>query len=151
LPRAAAFLLEPLVLDPVSGEASPPGGTLRQRIRQGLDAGGSVVVFPDGPAGAPAHLSRFRLDAFYAALETSSPVYPVGIRNTPDVLRAPGGSPFQARNSPSTGKGNGREHDPQVRVGEPVYVDDQGIGQREIAGLRERIRRQIATLVDREK
>jgi len=30
-------------------------------------------------------------------------------------------------------------------------VDDQGIGQREIAGLRERIRRQIATLVDREK
>src|SRR5437870_1966779 len=80
LPRAVVFLLKPLVLDPVYGEVSPPGGTLRQRIRHALEDGRSVLVFPDGPPGVPAHLSRFRLDALHAALETSTPIYPIGIQ-----------------------------------------------------------------------
>jgi fatty-acyl-CoA synthase len=86
LPREARFLLKPLVIPPLRSNGAPPGGTLRDRIRHGLEAGHSVLVLADGPAGVPPHLSRFRLDAFHAALETSRAVQPIAIQGTAHVL-----------------------------------------------------------------
>jgi len=134
------------VVDPIYGEALPPGGTLCQRIRQALEEGRSVLVFPDGPPGVPAHLSRFRLDALRAALETSTPIYPIGIRNTAEVLEASRNSKLETRNSASAQAVSG--NNASVRIGGPWCVDHQGIGPREVAGLRERIRRQIAAMIN---
>ncbi|PYV25852.1 MAG: acyl-phosphate glycerol 3-phosphate acyltransferase [Acidobacteria bacterium] len=158
LPRAVAFLLKPLVLDPVYGEVAPPGGTLRQRIRHALEDGRSVLVFPDGPPGVPAHLSRFRLDAIHAALETSTPIYPIGIRNGRQALEGSRNSGLESRNS-KLETGNSKTetrnsasaqavswNNASVRIAGPLSVDGQGISQREVVGLRDRIRRQIAEM-----
>src|SRR5207249_2561956 len=84
---------------PHGSSRAPPGGTLRQRIRHALEDGRSVLVFPDGPPGVPAHLSRFRLDAIHAALETSTPIYPIGIRNGRQGLEGSRNSGLESRNS----------------------------------------------------
>lgn len=125
-----AFLLRPLVIAPVQDEVAPPGGTLRQRIRKGLEDGHSVLVFPDGPSGAPAHLSRFRLDAIHAAVVTSRPVHPVGVRGTSRIL-----------GSRSRGAGQG---DARVLIGEPILA--QMTDHRELVGLRERVREALVKL-----
>jgi len=149
LPRAVVFLLKPLVLDPVYGEVSPPGGTLRQRIRHALEDGRSVLVFPDGPAGVPAHLSRFRLDAIHAALETSTPIYPIGIQADGNRKSGVGSRETAIPDSLLSASRPTRaasEDSVSIRIGGPVCVDGQGIGQREVVGLRERVRRQIAEM-----
>jgi 1-acyl-sn-glycerol-3-phosphate acyltransferase len=136
LPHNAAFLLKPLLLAPLKGEVSPPGGTLRQRIRRALEEGYSVLVFPDGPAGVPARLSRFRLDAIHAAVVTSSPIVPIGVRGTSLILEA-------ARNS----NGDLRESDARIHIGERIRPETTD--QRELVRLRERIREAIARLAAR--
>ncbi len=130
LPPEAACMLGPLVVAPVNGEVSPPGGTLRQRVRQALEDGHSVLVFPDGPTGTPAHLSRFRLDAIHAAAATSSPIHPIGIRGTSRILQ-PGGRPV-------------RRNEAKVFVGDQIRPEITD--QRELVGLRERVREAIASL-----
>ena len=135
-----------------------PGGTLCQRIRQALEEGRSVLVFPDGPPGVPAHLSRFRLDAIHAALETSTPIYPIGIRNGRQALEGSRNSGLESRNS-KLETGNSKTetrnsasaqavswNNASVRIAGPLSVDGQGISQREVVGLRDRIRRQIAEM-----
>ena len=154
LPRAVAFLLKPLVLDPVYGEVAPPGGTLRQRIRHALEDGRSVLVFPDGPPGVPAHLSRFRLDALHAALETSTPIYPIGIQADGNRKSGVGSRetaiPDSLHSTPRPTRA-ASEASVSIRIGGPLCVDGQGTGQREeVVGLRERVRKQIASLVDNE-
>src|SRR5439155_17378079 len=79
LPRPVVFLLRPLLVPPVYGETAPRGGTLCLRIRQGLEGGQCVLVFPDGPVGKPAELSPLRLDPLYAAAATSSALVPIGV------------------------------------------------------------------------
>ncbi len=82
LPSPAAFLLRTLVVSPLGDHREPPGGTLRQRIEHCLRDQLSVLVLPEGPVGAPPARSRFRLDALYAALNTSSPIHPVLFHGT---------------------------------------------------------------------
>src|SRR5207245_6028626 len=67
-------------------ETAPRGGTLRQRIHHALEDGQTVLMFPDGPPGTAARLSRFRLEAFQAAAATSSAIIPIGLRGTEHVL-----------------------------------------------------------------
>src|SRR5439155_14644441 len=129
LPRAVAFLLKPLVLDPVYGEVSPPGGTLRQRIRHALEDGRSVLVFPDGPPGVPAHLSRFRLDALHAALETSTPIYPIGIQADGNRKSGVGSRETaipDSLHSASRPTRAASEDSVSIRIAGPVCVDGQG-------------------------
>ncbi len=126
----AAFLLKPLVIGPVNGEVAPRGGTLRQRIRRSLEDGHSVLVFPDGPAGAPAHLSRFRLDAIHAAVATSSPIHPIGVQGTPNLLQ-PGG------------RRAGRS---ELRIAIGERIRPQMTDPSELFKLRERVREAIAKL-----
>jgi acyl carrier protein len=136
LPREAAFLLKPLLLAPLNGEVTPPGGTLRQRIRRGLEEGHSVLVLPDSPAGVPAHLCRFRLDAIHAAVATSRPIVPIGVRGTSRILQP-------ARNL--NGEASIREGQATVHIGKRIH--SEMTDQRELVGLRERIRDAIAHLV----
>ena len=132
LPRMAPFLLERLVLPPLKDVGSPPGGTLRQRIRHGIEKGHSVLVLSEGPPTAPAHLSRFRLDGIDAAVRTSSPIYPVGIQGTSHILAMSGrvGSQQKAR----------------VSVGEAIVPRIRD--PRELVVLREQIREAIGKLCD---
>ncbi len=119
LPSGAAFLLRPLVVDPAApGAQRPPGGTLRERIRRALEEGYSVLVLSEGPVGAPAHQSRFRLDGLDAARQVPSPLVPIALRATTDG--------------------------PTVRIGPPIPVEAGDSA--ELSELRERVRKSIALL-----
>src|SRR5579864_1906413 len=136
LPRVVAWLLKPLALRPVYGEASPPGGTLGQRVREELEEGCSVVMFAEGPSGAPVHLSRFRLDALRAAMETTSSVVPIGIRGTAGLLAVNGAH--------RAAEGKRDAEGASLRFGAPVpseATDGHGLVAR-----RERLREIIAEL-----
>jgi 1-acyl-sn-glycerol-3-phosphate acyltransferase len=85
-PGAIKFLLGPLVAPPVDGHSLPPGGTIRERIHQALEAGHSVLVFADNPTDAPAPLVRFRLDGLRAAAALHRQVVPVMVTGTADLL-----------------------------------------------------------------
>lgn len=129
MPRRAAALLKNLAVEPVPGETHPPGGSGRDRIRGALEAGQSVLVLPDSAPGSPAHLSRFRLDAFHAALLTSRPLVPVGVRGTSRLLEP--ASP-------------GVHHPARITIGSPL---DPGSGNgRQLVELRQRVRAAVARL-----
>jgi acyl carrier protein len=130
LPGAVAYLLRPIVLPALREPALPPGGTLRQRIRQGLEDGHSVMVFSEGPPTVPARLSRFRLDALDGAVQTGCPIYPLGVRGTSSIL---------SRGSRMAGRGEAK-----IAVGEPIYI--QINDARELVVLREQVREAIAKL-----
>jgi 1-acyl-sn-glycerol-3-phosphate acyltransferase len=130
LPGAVAFLLRPIVLPPLRVPSLPPGGTLRQRIRQGLADGISVMVLSEGPPTVPAHLSRFRLDALNAAVQTGNPIYPLGVRGTSSIL--------------SVGARMPGRREAEITVGEPIYIQINDV--RELAVLREQVREAIAKL-----
>jgi 1-acyl-sn-glycerol-3-phosphate acyltransferase len=136
LPPAVAFLLKPMLIDPVSDEVAPPGGTLRQRICRALEEGQSVLVFADSPPGAPAHLSRFRLDAIHSAVVTRSRIAPIGIRGTSRILQPTHKS---AIGEPGRGVDVAR-----VSIGEPIQPEITD--HRELVDLRERVRDAIAKL-----
>jgi len=129
MPARTSRLLRHLVLQPVAGETHPPGGGLRARILQALERGESVLVLSDGAAGAPPHLSRFRLDAFYAADVTGKALVPVGVRGTSHVLDP---------------RHHGMHHRAVIKVGRAIQPG--ACAEREIVELRERVRAEIAEL-----
>lgn len=129
MPGRISALLRHLVLPPVPGVAHPPGGALRARIQQALEAGQSVLVLSDSAAGAPPQLSRFRLDAFYAASVTARAIVPVGVRGTSHAL------------DPSH---HGLRHRAAIKLGQPIHPG--ACGQRELVELRDRVRAEIAEL-----
>ena len=92
LPGSAAWLLRPLLIGYGTGQTKPVAGALRNRIRTQLEEKCVVVVFPEGPVGAPVLRSRFRLDALQAAMEMGAGVYPTAIRerSQPRPLGKPG-------------------------------------------------------------
>ena len=129
MPRQAAGLLQHLVLDSAAGAGQPVGWRLRDGIRQALEAGHSVLVLSDSAPGAPAARSRYRLDAFHAAALTGSPLVPVGMRGTAQVLGS------RSVSAP---------RDARVAIGKPV--DTSRCDQRELVDLRDRVRAEIAEL-----
>ena len=130
VPAALRFLLRPLVLPPLRVPSLPPGGTLRQRIRQGLEEGHAVIVLSEGPPTVSARLSRFRLDALDAAVQTGNPIYPLGVRGTSSILSVGTRMP---------GRGEAK-----IAAGEPIYIQMNDV--RELAALREHVRQAIAKL-----
>jgi 1-acyl-sn-glycerol-3-phosphate acyltransferase len=128
-PGAIKFLLRPLVAPPVDGHVLPPGGTVRERIHQALEAGHSVLVFADNPADAPAPLVRFRLDGLRAAAALHRQVVPVMVTGTADLL--------------DTNR-SFRRASARVRVGEAILP---GSTQHpELIQLRERVREAMGKL-----
>jgi len=161
LPRPAAFLLRPLVMSPINGPingqrlaSNPSGADAPPRaIRHALEAGCSVLVFPDSAPGSAPHRSRFRLDSIRAAAETSSPIYPVTVQGTYDHASAHHSAgfrdadPSEESNRELDGDGLARrrgEVQVEVRLGEPVrpQADDDH------AAIRQQVRERIARLYD---
>jgi 1-acyl-sn-glycerol-3-phosphate acyltransferase len=138
LPSKIRSLLDPLVVPPLNGDTLPRGGTLRERIRLALKAGHSVLVLPDGQPGVPASLSRFRLDALHAALETGSRIRAIGVVGTSGILRH--------RRSWKLETGNSKLGSPtaEVQWGEAFFAEIKD--HSEVAALRERVRQALAGL-----
>ena len=130
LPRQARFLLKPLVVPRVNGGVAMKGGTLQQRIERCLKAGYSVLVLPDGPTGVAPDISRFRLDAFRAAVEIGAAVQPVGVRGTSHIF--------------DRGKQPGARDEAKILLGQPLHLTDGD--QNGIAEERERVRKALAAL-----
>jgi 1-acyl-sn-glycerol-3-phosphate acyltransferase len=126
--------LKPLVASPVNGNSMPPGGTLRARIHQELKAGHSVLVLADGPVGVPAHLSRFRLDAFHAAIEAGAPVQPIGLLGTSQILEP--------------GRLTSARDEARVLVGQPIRLLETDLNG--LAGRREQVRDALVRLLNTE-
>ena len=132
-------LLDPLVVPPLNGDAAPPGGTLRERIRRVLEEGHSVLVLPDGPPGVPASLSRFRLAALHAALETGSPIRAIGVLGTSGIMQPDRNWKLETGESRRQNGGAAA-----VRWSEPLHarVKDHSV----VATVREDVRKAIAEL-----
>ncbi len=142
LPSKMRSLLDPLVVPPLNGDTVPRGGTLRERIRRALEAGHSVLVLPDGPPGLPASLSRFRLDALHAALETGSPIRAVGVSGTSGIQQQSGLAIGNWKSE--TGNSKLRNGTVEVRLGEPFFAEVED--HSDVAALRERVRKALALL-----
>lgn len=125
LPQTARFATKGKLADyPILGTAIRKGGHIpinkinqSQRIegltdiRQLLNQGESIFVFPEGTFELAPRLLPFRLGAFHAAVDAGCPVIPVAIRGTRNVFPAlsrllkPGritvtfGAPLHAKNS----------------------------------------------------
>jgi acyl-CoA synthetase (AMP-forming)/AMP-acid ligase II/1-acyl-sn-glycerol-3-phosphate acyltransferase len=125
----AGQLLRHLVVGPVPNADTPPGGRLRDRIRHALEAGHSVLVLPDNAIGSRSSSSRFRLDAFHAAVLASRPIVPLAVRGTAYALDP---------------RHYGVDHNATIRVGRPI--DPGSCDQRQLVELRDRVRAEIAEL-----
>ena len=130
LPLGMAFLLEPLVAPPVDGETAPPGGALKDRVRQGLQEGHLVLVFADNSADTAPAESRFRIEPIQAAVEAGLALKPVRIISDQQAV------------SP-TNRGR-RENRISVTVGKEVRWD--ATSRSELTQLRDRVRRAIGEL-----
>ncbi len=124
LPRSAAEALRRHVV------ASSCGTRAKHAIRRVLEKRGIVVVFPESAIGEAPRRSRFRLDAFHAAVDTGTPVYPVLVSGTEHILES-------ARRPALRRRVN-------VTIGPPLAP--QGSDLREMARLREQARARIAEL-----
>ncbi len=129
LPRAPRFLLAPLVVPMLAGNALPPGGTMRDRMAEALKSGISVLVFPDSALGATPARSRFRLEAIHAAAAAGCAIQPIGVRGTLELFGA------RRRTSGSWAR---------IRFGDALRADSEERG--DLIGLRERVREAIGKL-----
>jgi acyl-CoA synthetase (AMP-forming)/AMP-acid ligase II/1-acyl-sn-glycerol-3-phosphate acyltransferase/acyl carrier protein len=129
VPAMARFLLQPLVVPCLDGDSRPAGSTLRERIEQALREGHSVMVFADSAVGASPERSRFRLEAFQAAVNAGCALRPIGIRGTAELFGE------HRRTSGSWAR---------IRIGEPIV--HHAAGHKELIELRERVRHAIGKL-----
>jgi len=129
LPDAVKFLLKPLLIRDVNGNAQPPGGTLGEKMGRALQGGHSVVVFPDCAVGAPAHQCRFHLEVLRAATSLGCNIVPVALAGTEEMF---------------TRQRRGGSTSACVNVGEPIH--QASAGQDELIKLRERLREEIGKL-----
>jgi len=97
-------------------------------VAQALEDGRTVLVFPEGTFTAAAGLRPFRLGAFKTAVETGTPIVPLALRGTRQVLRAGEALPRP-----------GRIH---LWVSDPILPE--GDGWRDIVALRDRVAAAIA-------
>ncbi|MGH9343996.1 MAG: AMP-binding protein [Terriglobia bacterium] len=149
LPAAAEFLLKCFLAPRVAGITSPPGGTPGARINRCLANGFSVLVFADGPVGAPPLRSRFRLDSLRAAATASAPVYPVIFRGTEGISWPDRHSESRARSSEigmegSAASGRYKDIQPCLLAGKPLRPTGNNL--HDMIQLRERIRESLAAL-----
>ncbi len=147
LPVPAAYLLRPLLVRGLPDSASPPGGTLRERIQLSLARGLPVLVFPDGPVGAPPARSRLRLDAFHAAAAASALIRPALFHGTEGILWPDGRWEAKARSSEIGLEGSHPERDGFSKIVAGAAIDPfSDDGPQEAARLRERVRQSLAQL-----
>lgn len=117
-----------------------PGSDRRQAtatmsaLQERLDAGLSVLLFPEGSRSLDGLVHPFERGAFLLALRSGAPIVPVGIRGT---LRV------QPRGKKSIHGGP-----VEIHYGEPVAPAEYGVRRR--AELIAEVRRRVAELADTE-
>ncbi len=99
-----------------------------ETCRQTLQAGLSIMMFPEGTRSRDGRLRPFKDGAFQLAIETHAPILPVAIAGTRDCLPA---------GSITLGEARAR-----ARILEPIETRD--LGPADLAVLRERTRERIA-------
>jgi 1-acyl-sn-glycerol-3-phosphate acyltransferase len=98
-------------------------------VQRAVSAGEKVLLFPEGTFTAAAGLRPFRLGAFKAAVETKTPIVPLALQGTRQVLRGDNVLPRPGRVS--------------VWIGSPLAPE--GEGWHAIVSLRDRVAEAIAT------
>jgi fatty-acyl-CoA synthase len=97
-------------------------------VQQAVAAGEKVLLFPEGTFTAAAGLRPFRLGAFKAAVETNTPIVPMALQGTRQVLRGENAVPRPGQVS--------------LWIGAPIAPE--GEGWRAIVSLRDRVAEAIA-------
>jgi 1-acyl-sn-glycerol-3-phosphate acyltransferase len=100
-----------------------------QRAKERLQAGLSIVIFPEGTRSRSGKLLPFKKGGFYLAAQTNTPIVPLTINGSGAVLPV-GGWRFL----PGT---------IEVRIGEPLTV--RGYGRGDLRLLSSEVRRAIET------
>jgi acyl carrier protein len=101
-----------------------------EKLVNAIHGGQHVLIFPEGSISALPDLRVFRLGAFEAATSSDSPVIPVGIRGSREILRP----------------GSFRPHrgDVRVEIGDAIRPTGSEFGDRVV--LRDEVRAAIARL-----
>jgi len=107
-------------------------GTAFEQLRQRLESGSSVMIFPEGTRSQTPDLLPFRNGAFRLAIETGTPVLPLALSGTRSTLER-GSLLFQPA-------------DVVLRILEPVKVT--GLTTADTEALRDRVREMIAAARD---
>jgi 1-acyl-sn-glycerol-3-phosphate acyltransferase len=97
-------------------------------VQRAVSSGEKVLLFPEGTFTAAVGLRPFRLGAFKAAVETRTPVVPIAVLGTRQVMRGDRFIPVPGRVS--------------VWIGEPI--PPEGEGWRAIVALRDKVAEAIA-------
>ena len=97
-------------------------------VQRAVSSGEKVLLFPEGTFTAAVGLRPFRLGAFKAAVETRTPIVPIAVRGTRQVMRGDRFIPVPGRVS--------------VWIGEPI--PPEGEGWRAIVALRDKVAEAIA-------
>jgi 1-acyl-sn-glycerol-3-phosphate acyltransferase len=97
-------------------------------VSRAVAAGEKVLMFPEGTFTAAPGLRPFRLGAFKAAVETGTPIVPVALSGTRQVMRGD-------RIVPAPGRVT-------LWIGAPIAPE--GEGWRAVVGLRDRVAEAIA-------
>lgn len=148
LPAAAEFLLGCFSLSRTMGTDDRGVEDATTRIKRCLDGGFSVLVFPEGPVGAPPERSRFRLNPLRAAAATSVRIYPLLFRGTEGIVWSDRRSDARALSSEiGMARRPADERDdlqPHLLAGEPLESKSSGL--HDMIQLRERIRQSLSSL-----
>lgn len=62
--------------------------SIRTNIKEALEQGGSVFIFPEGTRTRTGEIGKFKLGAFYNAVQCNAPIIPVIIRGTFEAMPA---------------------------------------------------------------
>lgn len=98
-------------------------------IQRTINAGHSILIFPEGTFGYAAGLRPFRLGAFKIATETGTPICPLSVKGTRHILRD---DEKMMRPGPVT-----------ITVGEPITPG--GKEWQDVTHLRQAVRTEIAS------
>ena len=113
-------------------DRSSPRATFKSLLKgvEDLQQGLSVVIFPEGGRSPDGHLAEFQNGAFYLAVKAQSPVLPVAIVGTYEMLPM---DTFHIRPRPL-----------KLAIGEPIATD--GLTTHDLDSLAGRVRESIHEL-----
>ncbi|HEY6548366.1 MAG TPA: lysophospholipid acyltransferase family protein, partial [Vicinamibacteria bacterium] len=97
-------------------------------VQRAVSSGEKVLIFPEGTFTAAAGLRPFRLGAFKTAVETGTPIVPMALQGTRQVMRGDRFLPVPGRVT--------------LWIGEPIAPE--GEGWRAIVTLRDKVAVAIA-------
>lgn len=115
---------------PVDRESKESGLQALEQLRDRLSRGLSVLIFPEGTRSRDGTLGAFKKAGFILAIRTGTPIVPIAVRGSREVLGADG---LTIRQGTTT-----------VYMGDPIPT--AGLGVHDRAALLERTRAQIRIL-----